>query len=155
MNHCKRVTTDIGKPNGVIISPDGKTLYVAETDNGITNAPNDQTKGKTRMTLNAFVINRDHTLGKKQVLIDFGKAKGIDGMTVDETGNIYAAVRNPKRFGIIVYNPKGKELAYIPTPTAPTNCTFGKKKETNVLYITAGKGLYRITLNSKGYHSSK
>eukprot|EP00913_Durusdinium_trenchii_P008914 g8380.t1 len=105
-----------------------------------------------RMTLNAFPIKKNGSLGKKRVLVDFGKEVGTDGMTVDAAGNIYAAVRSSKRHGIIVYSPQGKEKAYIPTDDLPTNCCFGIGDEANTLYITAGKGLFRITLKSKGFH---
>lgn len=150
----ERVTTDISKPNGVVVSPDGKTLYVAETNNGATGLEkNPPEKPKKRMTLNAFPIHKDGSLGKKKILVDFGgKETGIDGMTVDQNGNIYAAFRAESRFGIVVFSPEGKELAYIPTPTLPTNCTFGIGKDASTLYITAGSGLYRIPCKIPGFH---
>ena len=132
----------IEKPNGLALSPDGKTLYVAETNN----APNG------RMTLNTFALHGDGGLGPKKVLVDFGDEAGIDGMTVDVQGNLYAAVRSTRRFGIVVYTATGRELAYIPTETLPTNCCFGTGTETNVLYVTAGGGLYRIPMNVAGHH---
>ena len=145
----------IGKPNGVHISPDGKTLYVAETDNGSRHGPNPPYTPKTgRMTLNSFPIKKNGTvdLKEKKVIADFGKETGTDGMTIDVRGNIYAAVRAASRFGIVVYSPPGKELAYIPTPALPTNCSFGNGKESAMLYVTAGTGLYRIQLKEDGYH---
>lgn len=148
-----RATTDIRKPNGVILSPDAKTLYVAETDNGSTGVEPAGTAPKPpRMTLNAFPIKADGTLGPKTVLIDFGQEAGTDGMTTDTEGRIYCAIRKPDRHGIIVYSPAGKELAYIPTEPLPTNCTFGKGTESKTLYVTAGTGLYRIKLLTTGYH---
>src|SRR5690606_21153285 len=100
----------IEKPNGLAISPDGTTLYVAENNNGSTDVTQDSaTTKRGRMTLNAFPIQSDGSLGTKRVLVDFGNESGIDGMTVDVEGNIYAAVRAGSRHGIIVYSPKGKE----------------------------------------------
>lgn len=152
-NQVHRVTTNITKPNGVILSPDAKTLYVAETDNGSTGVEPAGTPPKPpRMTLNAFPIQSDGSLGEKRVIVDFGTDAGTDGMTTDSAGRIYCAVRKEKRHGIVVYSPEGKELAYIPTEPLPTNCTFGKGSESSVLYITAGTGLYRIKLLSTGYH---
>jgi len=152
----QRVTFDIDKPNGVILSPDGQTLYVAETDNGTAQAETDTDAVRGRMTLNAFPVKQDDgSLGKKKVLVDFGKNVGIDGMTVDLRGNIYAAVRNAKRFGIVVFSPQGRERAYISTPSLPTNCSFGIDDQSKTLYITAGTGFYRIRLASEGYHSAK
>lgn len=148
----QRVTTDISKPNGLVVSPDGKTLYVAETDNGTVNLDNPGTPGPVRMTFNAFPILEDGTLGERKVLHDFGDQLGIDGMTVDTEGRIYAAVRSPQRFGIVVYSPEGQELAYIPTPELPTNCCFGIGTEKQTLYITVGGGLYRIRLKTTGHH---
>lgn len=148
----RRVTTDITKPNGLVVSPDGGTLYVAETDNGTTQIVEGQKTAPGRMTLNAFPILRDGSLGSKRVLVDFGKETGIDGMTVDVRGNIYAAVRSEARHGIVVYSPAGKERAYIPTQPLPTNCCFGRGKDARRLYITAGTGLYRIGLNVEGFH---
>ena len=66
-------------------------------------------------------------------------------------GNLYVAVRAENRPGICVYSPEGKELAFIKTEI-PTNVGFGRGKDANLLYITAGKSLYRIRLNRKGYH---
>lgn len=147
-------TKAVDKPNGVILSPDGKTLYVAETDNGSAKADIVKTPPTPgRMTLNAFRVKKDGSLGKKTVLHDFGKETGIDGMTVDVKGHIYAAVRSASRFGIVVFTPEGKEMAYIETPKLPTNCCFGIGKESKTLYITAGSGFYRIVLGIDGHHS--
>lgn len=148
-----RATTDIQKPNGVNVSPDGRTLYVAETNNGSTDVTKQApTTKKGRMTLNAFSLKKDGTLGKKRVLVDFGEATGVDGMTIDSEGRIYGAVRDADRFGIRVFSPKGEELAYVPTPALPTNCCFGRGKTSHVLYVTAGEGLYRIATNATGSH---
>ena len=149
-----RVTSDIDKPNGVMLSPNGKTLYVAETDNGTAQAETAKDPKMGRMTLNAFPVKPDGSLGKKKVLVDFGKNVGIDGMTVDRQGHIYAAVRSAERFGIVVFNPNGKEKAYIKTPALPTNCCFGNGAESKTLYVTAGKGFYRIPLTIAGHHAA-
>ncbi|MBM4077083.1 MAG: SMP-30/gluconolactonase/LRE family protein [Planctomycetes bacterium] len=148
-----RVTSDIEKPNGLILSPDTKTLYVAETNNGSTGLePMGTTTKQGRMTLNAFPILPDGSLGPKRVIVDFGQGTGTDGMTTDTDGRIYCAVRKEERHGIVVYTTEGKELAYIPTDPLPTNCTFGKGSDSKTLYVTAGQGLYRIRLNTTGYH---
>lgn len=148
-----RVTTNISKPNGVHISPDQKTLYVAETNNGsfdVTKTPD--VKPKMTMTLNAFELHADGTVGQKTQLADFGQETGTDGMTIDTAGNIYAAVRSESRFGIVVFAPDGTERAYIPTPTLPTNCTFGVGDQAQTLFVTAGGGFYKIVLKATGFH---
>lgn len=143
----RRATTDIEKPNGVHVSPDGKTLYVAETNNGSTGQNPDAEPKRGRMTLNAYDVGADGALSKKRVLVDFGDQLGTDGMTIDANGNIYAAVRSEKRFGIVVYDTTGRELDYLKTPSLPTNCSFGVGKTASVLYITAGKGLYQVLMD--------
>jgi gluconolactonase len=148
-----RVTTDIEKPNGVVLSPDCQTLYVAETNNGSTDVTQDGPETKVgRMTLNAFPVKADGSLGSKRLLADYGAETGVDGMAVDAQGHVCAAVRAASRYGIIVYTPEGKERAYIPTPDLPTNCCFGVGDDSKTLYIAAGKGLYRIGLNIDGFH---
>ena len=148
-----RATTDIRKPNGVILSPDAKTLYVAETDNGTTGVEPPGSPAKSpRMTLNSFPIQNDGSLGAKKLLVNFGQGTGTDGMTTDAAGRIYCAVRKDERHGIVVFSPEGKELAYIPTEPLPTNCTFGKGADSKTQYVTAGTGLYRIRLLATGYH---
>jgi gluconolactonase len=140
----QRVTTEIEKPNGVNVSPDGRTLYVAETNNGSTGQDPDGKPKQGRMTLNAFDITDDGSLAKRRVLVDFKDQLGTDGMAIDGKGNIYAAVRSGIRFGIVVYSPQGKELAYLKTPELPTNCCFGAGQQSSTLYVTAGGGLYRV-----------
>ena len=148
----KIATSDIDKPNGIILSPDQKTIYIAETDNGSAKADIEKDFEMGRMTLNAFPVKKDGSLGKKRVIVDFGEQLGVDGMTVDTLGRIYAAVRSKERSGIYVFSPDGEELAYLVTPALPTNCTFGRGKEIHRLYVTAGGGFYRIQTNATGYH---
>ena len=149
-NTVTRVTTDITKPNGVAVSPDGKTLYVAETNNGKPLLGTSEFAA-WRMTLNAFVIKDDGTLGERRIIVDFGKSAGIDGMCTDTAGRLFAAIRNEKRFGIAVFDPaSGKELAFVPTAELPTNCCFGRGDDRQTLYVTAGKGFYRIRTTAKG-----
>jgi gluconolactonase len=136
----------IQKPNGVEVSPDGKTLYVADTNNEMVD-------GKPgAMQLVAFTIAGDGTLSAKRVLADFGSETGVDGMTVDEAGNVYAAVRSARRFGITIYSPSGTELGYLPTPAPPTNCIFGRGADSGTLYVTTDTGFGRVRLNARGFH---
>ena len=132
------------KPNGIGISPDGKTIYVANTDNDSVGLPNKPAGSKKRMTLEAFDVTDDGTLTHRITLVDFGSENGIDGMTVDATGRIFAAVRSEKRFGIAVYSPAGMELAFLKTPTLPSNCCLGAGHDAETLYITAGGELYCV-----------
>jgi gluconolactonase len=133
-----RIITDVEKPNGIILAPDMKTLYVADSN----------PKGK--QLLLAFPLKEDGSVGDKKVLYDFGKDRGIDGMVVDAKGNIYGAAGEGEKGGVYVFSPEGKRLAFIPTPETPTNCVFGGK-DRKTLYVTAGKSLYRIPLNAEGF----
>jgi gluconolactonase len=148
-----RVITDAGKPNGVCIAPDQKTLYVVSNDNGcwgFERLPKDVKLLKGRMALLAYDLATDGTAKFRKVLVDYAPQDGPDGLVVDVEGNLYVAVRDETRPGIHVYSPEGKELAYIKTEM-PTNVCFGRGNESRTLYITAGHSLYRIRLNRDGY----
>ena len=148
-------TREVEKPNGILASPDGETVYVSDNNN--------QPEGNHQLT--AFSVRPDGTLSDKRVLFDFGpNRRGIDGMTLDVEGNIYAAAGRGDDAGIYVFSPEGKPLAFVKTPGGPTNCTFGIRDEASTLFVTApsgkpaeeGKrppyGLYRIRLTKNGYH---
>src|SRR5436305_6689254 len=148
-----RIITDAGKPNGVCVSPDQKTLYVVPNDNRTTaigRLPKDAPLHKGRMALLAYDLAADGTARFRKTLVDYAPQDGPDGLTCDVEGNLYVAVRDETRPGVRVYSPQGKELAYLKTEV-PTNVGFGRGAEATVLYITAGKSLYRIRLNKKGY----
>jgi gluconolactonase len=73
-------------------------------------------------------------------------------MVADSEGNIWLASRCEYRPGIQVLDPKGNELAYISTGTElPTNVGFGRGADSNLLYLTSGKSLYKIRVGKKGY----
>jgi gluconolactonase len=148
-----RIITDAGKPNGVAISPDQKTFYLVSNDNGATGfnllEPHETTH-KGRMALMAYDLAADGTAKFRKTLVDYSPEDGPDGLVVDVEGNLYVAVRDITRPGIVVYSPEGKELDYIPTEI-PTNVGFGRGEESKTLYITAGKSLYRIRLNKEGF----
>ncbi len=73
-------TRDVGKPNGIVISPDGSRVYIADRD---TTA-----HGSRRLLV--FSVNPDGTLADKKTLHNFGDSRGIDGMTIDAKGNVFA-----------------------------------------------------------------
>jgi len=134
-----RVTTDVRKPNGLVISPDGKTLYVSD-HNG---------EAALARALVAYPLNADGTVGPRRVLHDFGKERGIDGMTVAADGTVVATAGAKAAGGVYFFAPDGKKLGFLPTPEDPNNCCFaGQDRRT--LYVTAGKSLYRVTLTLAG-----
>jgi len=158
------VTREVEKPNGIAISPDQRTLYVADTNNGSDRIMPDGPKPrKGAMKVYAFPLDaQGNVSGARRTLIDFGSEDGCDGMTVDARGNLYLTARSAKRPGVLVIAPSGKELAYIPTGKSqpdvpqpvglPSNCDFGIGDDSRTLYVTVDKSLYRIKLNVEGYH---
>ena len=147
------VIADSGKPNGIAVSPDQKTLYVGSNDNGsFREMPDELPTCMGRMALLAYDLSSDGTATFREMLADYAPEHGPDGFEVDVEGNLYVAVRDATRFGICVYAPDGKELAYIKTPELPTNVAFGRGEASKVLYITAGGSLYRIQVEKDGYH---
>lgn len=120
-----RVISDMVRPNGLIGTPTGRKLYVA-----------DHGAGKTFV----YSINKDGTLADKQVFA----SEGSDGMTIDSRGNIYLTGK-----AVAVYNRKGRKIQEIQVPEGPSNITFGGKDD-KTLFITARTSLYSIAMEVKG-----
>ena len=110
---------------GVALSPDGKRLYVADTERKITLS---------------YKINRNGTLSDKKLFA----AQWSDGITIDAKGNVYLTSDK-----VNVYNIKGELIDSIQIPELPTNVTFGGK-DNQTLFITARTSLYSIRMNTKG-----
>jgi gluconolactonase len=149
-----RLITDAGKPNGVQVSPDQKTLYVLAHDNGGHDfLAKGETAQKGLMACLAYDLAADGTVGKRRMVVDWLPNDGGDGMTVDVDGNLYIAVRSEAAPGVYVYSPDGKQLAYVSTgKELPTNVAFGYGGDANLLYLTSGKSLYTIRMAKKGWH---
>ena len=147
------VVADSGKPNGIAVSLDQKTLYIGSNDSGsFKEMPDELPTCMGRMALLAYALASDGTATFREMLVDYAPEHGPDGFEVDVEGNLYVAVRDTTRFGICVYAPDGKELAYIKTPELPTNVAFGRGEASKMLYITAGGSLLRIQVGKDGYH---
>jgi gluconolactonase len=161
------ITHDVEKPNGLGLSPDQKTLYVADHNNGGNRqSPNDPAPKRGAMKIYAFPLDKDGLVnGERRTLVDFGKESGCDGMRIDTQGNLYMAIRSLARPGIMVIDPQGKELAFLPTGEPnqtsdrfedwkgiPSNVEFGVGDQSNTLYVTIDKTLNRIAVKTKGFH---
>lgn len=158
------ISHEMEKPNGVALSPDEKTLYVADHNNGTDRIDPTAPAPKTgAMKIYAFPLGRDGKVnGPRRTLQDYGANAGVDGMTVDIKGNLYLALRSLPRPGIQVLNPKGDEIAFIPTGPSqpgtktpvgiPSNVDFGLGAEKSMLYVTIDTSLYRIPCKIPGYH---
>lgn len=128
----RRVTTDLVQPNGLIGTPDGKKLFVA-----------DIRANKTWV----YDIRDDGSLTDKTLRCDLG----ADGITLDTEGNLYLTGRK----GVTVVDPIGKQIDLIAVPEPWTaNVSFGGSDH-QTLFITASKGLYAIKLKHKGANAAK
>ncbi len=121
----KRVIDDMTRPNGLIGTPDGKTLYVADAGANQTFA---------------YKINPDGSLTNKKLFAP----QGSDGMTIDTDGNIYLT-----RQEVTVYDKSGRKIQTIDIPERPSNLCFGSKDK-KTLFITARTSLYSVRTQTKG-----
>lgn len=121
-----RVVDDLVQPNGIIGTPDGKKLYVADIG--------------ARKTY-VYDIEEDGSLSSKKLFCEMGS----DGMTIDNEGNIYLTGR-----GVTVFDKTGKKIEQIDVkePWTANVCFGGKDRQT--LFITASTGLYSIRMRVKG-----
>jgi gluconolactonase len=117
-----------GRPNGIALSPNGKVLYVSDSDHH---------------ALLAYDLGHAGEASNERVLV-----KGIegvpDGVRVDEKGNIYVAAKS-----LVAYSPDGKPIGEVAMTEKPSNCAFGDA-DLGTLYITARTSLYRVRLGVKG-----
>ena len=130
------LTKEMTRPNGIALSPDEKTLYVANSD-------------PDQAIWMAFPLKADGTLGTGRVFFDATQrvksSKGLpDGLKVDAQGNLFATGPG----GVFVFSPAGKLLGIFATGQATANCGWGEDGST--LFITADMYLGRIKLHTKG-----
>lgn len=125
----KRLVDDLVQPNGIVGTPDGKQLYVADI-------------GDKKTYL--YDIQADGGLINKTLHCEMGS----DGMTLDNRGNLYLTGK-----GVDVFNPEGEKIAHYDVPENWTaNICFGGK-DRKLLFITASKGIYGLRMNVKGVDS--
>lgn len=130
------LTRGMTYPNGVALSPDEKTLYVAQSD-------------PRQPIIRSFTVKEDGTLADAKILFDasplMAGPKGLpDGLKVDEKGNIFSTGPG----GVLVISPEGKHLGTINTGQATANCNWGG--DGSDLYITADMYLCRVKTKTKG-----
>ncbi len=127
-----RVASDLQQPNGIIGTPDGKTLYVADI--------------RGRKTWR-YDVSADGTLSNKTLAAE----QGSDGMTIDSEGNIYLTGN-----GVLVFDKAGKQVDHIQVPGEKwtANVSFcGKDRRT--LFITASTGLYAVKMRVRSGATAK
>lgn len=126
MEKIKIVANDFERPNGIVGSPDGETLYVSDIGAKKTYS---------------YTISEDGYLTNKQLFVDMGS----DGMTLDNKGNVYLTGK-----GVTVFNSGGEQIQHIPVDQNWTaNVTFGGKDQ-KTLFITAMNSLYTLQMNVHG-----
>lgn len=116
------------RPNGVTLAPNGRTLYVSNSD---------------ERNVYAYDVDRAGAASNGRVLI--AGIEGVpDGIRTDEKGNLYLAAKH-----LYVYTAGGKPLGHIELAETPSNCAFGDS-DLSSLYITARTSVYRVRLGVKG-----
>ncbi len=136
------------RPNGILITPDDKYLYIADNNNN--------NRGGSRKLLRYELDkNGDVKSGSRKVVFDWKDGRGPDGMKMDAAGRIYVAAGTNKvtewetnRFkaGCYILSPSGRLIDFIPTaPDEACNCAFGSK-EGKTLFITSGNHLWSVPL---------
>jgi len=126
MNELRIVADNLVQPNGIIGTPDGKMIYIADIGDKKTYS---------------FTISENGDLSNKKLFTPLGS----DGMTIDNQGNVYLTGN-----GVTVFNKKGEEILQIPVPQKWTaNVTFGGPDQ-NMLFITAMNSVYTLEMNVHG-----
>ena len=128
------LTKDLGQPNGLAFSPDGKHFYVDDDD---------------KRNIHVYDVLSDGSLTNGRIFGEEpgGPHEGVpDGIKVDKEGNLF--VTGPK--GIWVWDAKGNHLGTIVMPEQPANLTWGDK-DYRTLYITATTSVYRLKMKTQGF----
>jgi gluconolactonase len=139
-----RVVDDLEVPNGILISADQRTLYIADS--------NPRPGGNHTLTAYDHVDGTESSprWKRRSVLHDFGAGRGIDGMKLDTQGRIFATAGSGKESGVYVFSPQGKLIQFVATPETATNCTWGGPGLAD-LYVTAGNSVYRVRTRTHGH----
>ena len=120
----KLIAKPAGRPNGIALSPNGRILYVTNSD---------------ERNIRAYDVDHSGDASNERVLVS-GMEGVPDGLRTDEKGNLYVAAKD-----VIVYSPEGKQTATVPIPEGASNCAFGDT-DMQTLYVTARTSVFRIRL---------
>jgi gluconolactonase len=145
----------VDRPNGVLVSPDDKHLFVADNNNNVAGAAR---------KLWRFELHADGTVdrGSRKLIFDWKSGRGPDGIKIDQKNRLYVAgglnKANPPyetadefKGGVYVLSYDGEPLDFIPIPRDEvTNCAFGGP-DLRTLYITAGGTLWSAIVDAPGY----
>jgi len=147
------ITHEVDRPNGLIVTPDDRYLYVADNNNN-------ELGGARKLW--RFELRQDGTvdLRGQKLIYDWQSSRGPDGMKLDQQGRLYVAgglntsrapvETNEKQGGIYVFSPSGELLQFLLIPRDEvTNCAFGGA-DLKTLYITAGGTLWSVRTTTPG-----
>ena len=144
---------EFAMPNGILLSPDGKTLYINNCYDDETWYPVVSSK---KNYIWAYDVNADGTITNgrqfaklfliENVLDRKGKSSSSDGMAIDKMGNIYVGTY----YGVQIFNSKGAFVGMINLPTFPVSLCFGDT-DMKTLYIVSYKWVYKIRTNMEGF----
>ncbi len=151
--------TDLLRPNGIEVSPDGKRLYVADSvaDRLKPNpkGPTHDRFGITRGGVAVYDLSPEGNISNGRLFYrsEFAMA---DGMTMDTDGNLYVALHDNPNRAIVALDPSGKVIQEFPLPEAglTTQLAFGRGGDAKTLYVTTAIpwGLWRITTSRTGFY---
>jgi gluconolactonase len=139
-SRATQVLTDVGFPNGVMLSRDEKVLYLNNSAGEFLIAFDVQPDGSltNRRNFAKYEGVKPNTAGVPQ--------SGADGLTIDSQGRLYVAASN----GVQVFTPEGQHLGTIPTPRPPQNLAFaGPDKKT--LYIVGRGVVSKVQMIAEGF----
>jgi gluconolactonase len=128
------LTKELTEPNGLAFSPNGKRLYIDDSE---------------QRNIRVYDVTSDGGITNGRIFGEEpgGKGDGVpDGMKLDANGNLY--VTGPQ--GIWVWSPEGKHLGTIVLPEQPANLAWGDK-DYRTLYITATTSVYRLQMTAQGF----
>jgi gluconolactonase len=144
---------EFAMPNGIVLSPDGKTLY-------INNCYDDESWYPVKSDKDNFIwaydVNADGTISNgrrfaklfltEDVLDRKGRSSSADGMAIDKAGNLYVATYA----GVQIFNAKGEYVGMINLPSFPVSLCFGDA-DMKTLYIVSYSKVFKIRTNMEGF----
>ena len=128
------IISDLQRPNGILISPDQKKLFVSD---------------RGTQQLHQYDLSAEGEVSNDKIVHDFSPDRGIDGMCMDENGLIYGAAGQEKTTGVYVINPQTKEkVDFSPMPATAFNVAFTENR--NSLIVASGGNIYKLRTKNKG-----
>lgn len=144
---------DVERPNGILVSPGDRFLYVADNNNN--------TRGGSRKLLR-FDLDKEGNVkpGSRRVIFDWKGGRGPDGLKMDRAGRLYVAAgvnranqweTDEFKAGCYILSSRGELIDFVPTsPDEATNCSFGGR-DLRTLFITSGNHLWSVPLKTAGW----